>query len=496
MSNTMPKGDTWVLKDNNEKSVNYSKNFIFDFTNILYSDIKIVVKSFIWSRYRKGSFSLETLYNNLLNFHCFMSFAEINNLTSLRDLDNNGVSQFISYLKTTKSPNTNKVLSYGSQSKRLSLLKSIVHHGHLYLPTKTPDNEFFVGKEFRGVNRKLRIEYIPDKIVNLINQTLINENNLFLKYGIIILQSTGMRIMDLLLLKVNCLGKHPISGHDTITYYDHKNRKKHDYVPISPHCSEAIRLLQVHRLDILDKYLKSPDSAIDKELENLLFIYVPEMGKCSGQLIKISYNIMRPWLKKFISDNNINDANGKPYNLNSHQFRRTLGTDMHSKGIEINIIQKVLGHSFATTTNQYYVDAKDKERAEVSKSVGIIGIIEDINSISEDVIQGSEELEWFKQNMHKGARMCDGYCTKPFKEGQLCEHLKKRKKCYTCSRYITTPEYLKFHKAHLEALEVELANNIYGEHYANHIIPTIAVLKEIIKRLEEIKCPENISNYQ
>ncbi len=120
--------------------------------------------------------------------------------------------------------------------------------------------------------------------------------------------------------------------------------------------------MQVHRLDILDKYLKSPDSAIDKELENLLFIYVPEMGKCSGQLIKISYNIMRPWLKKFISDNNINDANGKPYNLNSHQFRRTLGTDMHSKGIEINIIQKVLGHSFATTTNQYYVDAKDKER--------------------------------------------------------------------------------------------------------------------------------------
>jgi len=32
-----------------------------------------------------------------------------------------------------------------------------------------------------------------------------------------------------------------------------------------------------------------------------------------------------------------------------------------------------------------------------------------------------------------------------------------------------------------------LDSNIYGEHYAAHLTPTVIVLKEIIKRLEALK---------
>ncbi len=70
--------------------------------------------------------------------------------------------------------------------------------------------------------------------------------------------------------------------------------------------------------------------------------------------------------------------------------------------------------------------------------------------------------------------------------GEVCDRLLKRKKCYTCSRFITTPEYLENHKNYLNELEYQIENNIYGEHYAEHFKPTIVVLREIIAKLEEL----------
>ena len=167
------------------------------------------------------------------------------------------------------------------------------------------------------------------------------------------------------------------------------------------------------------------------------------------------------------------------------QFRRTLGTDMLSKGTNINVIQQVLGHSDPSVTKRFYADVKDKERAEVFQSVGVIG---NINQIQSSAFDNVSEFEWFKANKDKGACMCDGYCTKPVVDGKICDRLLKRQKCYTCSRYITTPEYLEAHKQHLANLEKQLEEGaIYGEHYAEHFIPTIEVLKVIIERLEGLQ---------
>ncbi len=111
-----------------------------------------------------------------------------------------------------------------------------------------------------------------------------------------------------------------------------------------------------------------------------------------------------------------------------------------------------------------------------------------ISSISSSAFDNVSEFEWFKANKDKGACMCDGYCTKPVVYGKICDRLIKRQKCYTCSRYITTPEYLEAHKQHLANLEKQLEEGaIYGEHYAEHFIPTIEVLKFIIERLEGLQ---------
>lgn len=69
-----------------------------------------------------------------------------------------------------------------------------------------------------------------------------------------------------------------------------------------------------------------------------------------------------------------------------------------------------------------------KERAEVFQSVGVIG---NINQIQSDAFDNVSEFEWFKANKDKCvAGLCDGYCTKPVTDGNICPRLLKRQKCY------------------------------------------------------------------
>ena len=464
-----PDGDVWNIVDNDKDSQNYERNFKFDFSYISSEEIKDV-----WQNYRVGNKSLSTLYCEVHArvFH-FIRFADTRNITSLKGLTNTDVDHFISYLHTTISERTRKPLGYQSQKKTLDAVKGLIRWCQLHRPNDVPMIEIFTGNEYIGVNRKLKIDFIPDDVVAQINEALKKEENPYLKYGIIILQSTGMRIGDLLKLRIDCIKPHLIGGY-TIEWTQHKGRKDKAPMPVRSECVAAIEKL-------IEITAELRDEADEKDKDTLMVWRVPT-GSVS---VITAQTFSQDWFRDFIKYNNIKDANGDYYNLTSHQFRRTLGTDMLSKGTNINVIQQVLGHSDPSVTKRFYADVKDKERAEVFKSVGVIG---NINQIQSSVFDNVSEFEWFKANKDKGACMCDGYCTKPVVDGKICDRLIKRQKCYTCSRYITTPEYLEAHKQHLANLEKQLEEGaIYGEHYAEHFIPTIEVLKVIIERLEGLQ---------
>ena len=477
-----PKGDEWNIVDNDKGSQYYGRNFIFDFSYILSEEIRDVVKDYIWQNYRVGNKVLHTLHHEVeVYLPYFNSFADTRNITSLKELINTDVDHFISYLHTIISKKRKKPLSVSMQRNCLNTLKSIIRWCQIHSPNDVPITEIFTGNEYSGVNRKLKIDFIPDDVVAQINEALKTEKNPYLKYGIIILQSTGMRIGDLLKLRIDCIKPHPISGY-TIEWTQHKTRKAKAPIPVRSECVVAIE-----KLIELTESLRN--EAIERDKDNL-FIYRclkgPQYGKNNGKVVTPTSSAFRYWFDKFVINHNIKDANGDYYHLRSHQFRRTLGTDMLSKGTNINVIQQVLGHSDPTVTQRFYADVKDKERAEVFNDIGIIGNIDLIQCSAFDSIS---EFEWFKANKDKCvAGLCDGYCTKPVTDGNICPRLLKRQKCYTCSRYITTPEYLEAHRQHLANLERQMEDGaIYGEHYAEHFIPTIQVLKVIIERLEGLQ---------
>lgn len=472
-----PDGDVWNIVDNDKDSQHYGRNFKFDFSYISSEEIKDVVKDYVWQNYRHQNRSLSSIYNYVCKFKWFCDFADTRRIKRLAELTNNDIDNFVSYLNTTISEKTGKVQSLKGRKSCLDCLKVIIYWCQLHRPNDVPATEIFTGNEYIGVNRKLKIDFIPDDVVAQINEALKKEENPYLKYGIIILQSTGMRIGDLLKLRIDCIKPHLISGY-TIEWTQHKGRKNKAPMPVRSECVDAIERL----IEVTSELRNEAD---EKDKDTLMIWRVPQ-GRGKGSVSVITAKTFsQNWFRDFIKYNNIKDANGDYYNLTSHQFRRTLGTDMLSKGTNINVIQQVLGHSDPSVTKRFYADVKDKERAEVFKSVGVIG---NINQIQSSAFDNVSEFEWFKANKDKGACMCDGYCTKPVVDGKICDRLLKRQKCYTCSRYITTPEYLEAHKQHLANLEKQLEEGaIYGEHYAEHFIPTIEVLKVIIERLEGLQ---------
>lgn len=482
MKNSRPSGDVWNLKDNDTESQHYGRNFKFDFSYIKSEEIKDIVKDYFWQNFRTGNLTLNKLYSrDLCCFKYFNFYAVRNNISTLSKLSNTDIDNFISFLHTSLSDKTGKPLTFNSQKACLDTLKAIIHWCQLHKPDAVPNKEIFTGNEYIGVNHRLKIEFIPDDILNSINEALKAEKNPYVKYGIIILESTGMRIGDLLKLRIDCIKPHLISGY-TITWFDHKSRKKRSPMPVRSECAVAVD-------NLIEATMMLRRNA-DEKIKDMLFIDTIKSGNKyenhSGETAIISYGTMKWWLECFIRDNNICNKNGELYNLTSHKFRRTLGTDMLSNGTNINVIQQVLGHADPSTTKLFYADVKDKERAETFGNIGIIG---NINQLNESAFDNMTELEWFKSNKEKCvAGLCDGYCTKHLQDGKICDRLLKRQKCYTCSRYITTPEYLEAHKNHLASLERQVAEGaIYGEHYAEHFRPTIAVLKVIIERLEQLQ---------
>ncbi|OBR95572.1 tyrosine-type recombinase/integrase [Clostridium coskatii] len=483
MASKMPNGDVWKLIDNDSNSQWYGKKFRFDFSYIESDSIKNIVKAYVWRNYKEGNKTLSKLYSDNGGFKLFNDFLIAHNISSLKELTNNNIELFISFLKTYISNKTNKPLSYQTQKIHLDKVKAIIRWGQSYMPNEVPKVEIFTGNEYVGINRKLKIDFIPDEVLEKINKSLVNEENPYIKYGIIILQSTGMRIGDMLKLTTDSIKPHLISGY-ILTWYDHKNRKERQPMPIPNECAIAVEKLIEHTKNLRER---ASDSIKD-------YLFVHDIRKANaisnriGEIDVINQRTYSFWLNKFIKNNDIKDTNDEYYNLTAHQFRRTLATDMLSKGTDLKAIQEVLGHSSPMTTKQSYADVKDKERAEVFKNIGIIG---NINKVDETVISDKKDLIWFKENKDKGARMEDGYCTKPCSDGKICDRLLKRQKCYTCSRYITTPEYLQAHKNHLAELESQLDGNIYGDHYAEHFLPTIEILKEIVKRLEGMQDGNN-----
>ncbi|MGA3602773.1 tyrosine-type recombinase/integrase [Lysinibacillus agricola] len=478
MKANYPKGDLWELEETNKSSINYGKIYSFDFSFVTSESIKKVIKQYMWSTWKDGKNSLAHLYNNLIFFKNFNRFADQHHIHSFRELTNSHVNLFLSFLNNQVGERTKKPFGNNYKKNCLDVLKAIIRFGQWNLPNVVPTVNIFTGNEFGRINKMLKIDFIPDDVVEQIKQALKKEKNPYIKWGITILQETGMRISELRLLKVDYLQKHPVHGWE-LKWLDSKKQQLRKPTPINVVCVKAFRQLE--------RYTSELREEADDNTKNYLFLHKAR-GHNKNPVSVPTHSAYHYWFSSFIKRHNILDSNCELYNLTSHQFRRTLATDMLSKGVELQSVSNLLGHSNASVTWKHYATVKDKERADVFRTIGIIG---DINKVDDSIIH-PEDRKWFFENKDKGARLRDGYCTKPFEGEEICSTYLKMQKCFGCNRFVTTPQYLDEHKKHLADLEKQVEENReFGEHFVNHYKPTMDVLRDIIKKLEEIKYGQN-----
>ena len=467
--NKMPDGEVWAIRNEDENSLNYGKTMIFDFTGIAREDLVELLKSYVWHQYRSRNMDLYVLLKTVRDIkRTFHPFLVVNQTEHIKDLTVSDIERFQTYLNMLLT-NTKKAYSKSSLEGFYGAARGLLLYGKIHRKDLVPEEELYTGSRYTRGGRKVRIEYVPDEIMIQVNDALDKEENVYLKNVITIIKFTGMRLGELSALKIDCLREHLINGY-MLQWMDYKNHKERAPIPVRAECANAIyELLQ---------YTEEIRNEAEGEVKDYLFIRKTTFG-----ISRISRGVIGRWIHYFPANHAIRGSDGQIYGLTSHQFRRTLATDMLSHGVNISVIQNVLGHATPVTTSKYYADVKDKQRIEMFHTIGIIG---NIRSIDESIIDASDDLEWFKENAETAARMCDGYCTRPVRNGEICDRLLKRQKCLTCSRFITTPEYLAAHRQHLTDLEKELEENVFGEHYAAHLVPTVEALREIVQKLEEM----------
>ena len=137
-----------------------------------------------------------------------------------------------------------------------------------------------------------------------------------------------------------------------------------------------------------------------------------------------------------------------------------------------------MGHAFASTTKGYYAKVKDPAMAKAFSGLRPVG------ARPTDALT-VEERAWLAENGDTKALLSDGYCAKPFSDGEVCSRLMRSGQCLTCARFVTTPEFLDAHRERLAGIRADMeAGAAYGEHYRQHLQATADLLEALIRQLE------------
>ncbi|MEK4503963.1 tyrosine-type recombinase/integrase [Bacillus sp. FSL R12-0069] len=461
--------DKWVIPAREDIS-NYV--FRFDFLpNDWFNQTvkKITLESLTIARLSEG-----TLHRYNYGLETFFIFADECNLTlkTFADITPMMIEQYISYLLL-------EVDKPSTRSVKMAALKHHIRHGQMLEWGDFPLIEIFDGTENRTLQTEdtLKTMVIDDRVMKQIDATLVKVKkemksvNQVCAWGLIsLIRHTGIRIHEALRVQETHLardfaGKHLLEVVSDKTLTDR-------YIPVSQEVVNVIKIV----------------SEATREGRNQLSterVFINEQKGNKG-FQHLSQYIARYRLASFINTNKIVNPDESLIKLTYHQFRHTIGTDILNNGMSMSEVMEYLGHDSPHSTRLYAKVRNDRLSKEYRK-LGFIGVIENkVDNVTDD--QG-EKIDKEKRLM---AQLPDGVCARPVKE--KVNHCKKPNACLFCPKFITTPEFLAFHKNHLERIRADkqryMEEHLIGTDYL--LFETEQALVEIVSRLEEILTEKGI----
>ena len=352
--------DKWELMYLKQYGINYSESNLhssIDFTKISNLKIREEVKKYIKQRLIANNHfswgSASEYLNYLPPFINYICEESEPSWDDLKGLERKHIEKYIEYLhihakENLKQKNANPK-SYIGKSLTIiqKFLSDIQIREYDIAPIKNvriliyPDDKPKVPK--KPVDQ---IDYITDFVLE---QLFENINNLHKEVVpiVYVMFKTGLRVSDAVELKQNCLirlnGKYWIET--DIDKVDIKNHR----IPIDDELANMLAVL----IDRAKKY-SNDDNNPNR------YIFVRYNGSRKGR----PYSSV--WIQKelnlFDNDYNITDESGKIYHFKNHAFRHTCAIKLLNSGVDILVVQEILGHASPEMTLRYAKLLDDTKR--------------------------------------------------------------------------------------------------------------------------------------
>lgn len=275
----------------------------------------------------------------------YIEYLQVERYYSKNTVDNYGIDikQFNSYVKK----DFNQVTSYDIEQylkyiankyaentihRKYSSIKSCFKYlnGHGFI-----NNYPFTNIKLKKNTKKLPKVLEQKEVIELLN--LQNHNNKNASRDQVIfelLYATGIRISELLNIKIS-----DVNIEERMLKVKGKGSKER-FVPFGTKCAENLEIyLETYRILFTDQ----SD-----------FLIVNQQGK---QLSRQGCNKIIKKYGKMIGKSN----------LSAHMFRHSIATHLLNNGMDLKVVQEILGHSDITTTQIYTHIAKDKVNKEYQK---------------------------------------------------------------------------------------------------------------------------------
>ena len=358
--------DKWELINLKQYGINYSESYnssYIDFTKISNLKIREEVKKYIKQRLLSNNhFGWGTACNYLSYLPPFINYiCELEpTWDDLKGLERKHIEKYIEWLhiyaKNNLTQKNANPKSYISKSLGIveKFLSEIQIREYDIAPIKNvriliyTDDKPKVPKKSEN-----QIDYVPDFVLE---QLFENINNLHKKVVpvVYVMFKTGLRISDALELKQDCLIKLD-KKYWIETDIDKTNTKNHR-IPIDDELANMLAVL-------IDRAKKNSD---DDNNPNR-FIFVRYKGSRKGRPYRTDW--IQDNLNLFAKNYNITDESGKIYHFKNHAFRHTCAIKLLNNGVDILVVQEILGHASPEMTLRYAKLLDDTKRKAFDEAV-------------------------------------------------------------------------------------------------------------------------------
>ena len=260
--------------------------------------------------------------------------------------------------------------------------------------------------------------------------------------------------------------------------------EKQDVMPLEVKQSSRIEQIWIRVLDIT----RPIRPEMPKQDEDYLFIYMPTHGPASGQVRSLLQpnRYMFEWCRYMVDKYDLRDDRGGSLEINISRLRPSLVSRLLGAGVDISVIQAILGHGDVVTTMRY-IDKHNfapKARREIHKCLS------NIRKNREEQIRQPKQIAMEKTNDPKiifstATALCLDVYNPPARirkatgwiEGQACTNFNM---CLRCSKVVILEEHLPRLFAMQRGYKFALENGAGATTHRAVLIQNLSVLDGIL----------------